>query len=1358
MSLSGSASWIDSSIYKTSLTTTTNQSGTITFDARPPVAFIASWYQTISSTNGGVLTVTFGDTTNAINLELTHGGSSVYRLYHNSTLLATSSSVNISAGTYDVLAKFRQLGSRITFKLNEVLIFDKIDVTNYKRTYENGIMKATATTNASQSTTQIISDMCLAPILEITDDVYIGKGLYAEDYMNLPTSSSQWTTTGRNIKYDSSGNVGIGKNPIYTLDVSGNIRANRYYGIQYTDISGAPTISQIQSDWDVSDNTSLSFIRNKPQLATVAYDGFYSSLKDRPTKLSDFQYDISAGDPNFTEDVYVGNDKTPPYRVDNVIGRENLYTWWGDAPFYDNNTESEPFYSKYTGGVEVFRRITNHGGALINMGHATGQWNNQYMFEPYNHSTDSGGNLSTPTAYTMIKMPSKTGVSLAFFVKIISYDRWSTPCIFVTNKARDKFYRLQTQTNSYQSVDWPYVSWIGPNGEPSPSQRYHEWVMFSIPQYIVDEYTYAEPNDNKSKYGQTINICYCRNANGGCWTSGLAMRINPYGLTFHNGLCLHWAVNGGNGTAWHSVNWNNELMNQWSSGTNYVNIRVPICPPRDPASSPLPDFYMVFVAHTWDWDTWFPVYLYNPNTGASQLLGRWSKNIKGRYGMRLVENLRHAMGVLVPSPDPQYIVYAGGRPYLNIRYDLTGTNTAYTANSHCRGIFTEVVNQSGDPNGYDPYDSRPLVQGTIYITANQANLNLYNYFVSNFGIPPSTVRIVINPTVTIYSNNPSLPALDIGQFPKGTSIFITNQGKIHAEGGTAGVGGTVYGALPGTGGGATNGGKGGDAVKADYLNQIVSITNTGQIWAGGGGSGGGGKGANGTSYYTINWGGYGGYYSGPYWRWSIDNYIILAWSGKVSKTVSNIGNVSEYTYNGITYVRGTTVREILNDEYGPYSYYYDIGEKVLTTAVGGNGANGVRGRGYGYSGTLTGTNGSAGVSDAQTGGSSGNAGDWAQAGNAGTGTYPGQGGVAGFALVKGVANVTIDGTGSVLGQTSTTSSGTFTSLITTFGSSVDNFNLYNYIASTFGTPTGAFTLNFTIGSSAVIKSTNTNTPAFDVGQFPTGSVITIINLGKIFGCQGAGGSGQTTSSAATAGGNGGVAIKATYSNQTVTITNGATGLIYGGGGGGGGGSKGIDGVAGQNVVAPRTQYGTGYGWYVYWTGSVYRTYAFWDGEYVMDTEGLYYEWVRGSGSMAGRYTQQGYEFSYGEDPEVTDVYAIQRSNATWYGGSAGVGGSGGTGAKGRGGTNQSVSLTGGDGIVGTAGGIGENNAIGTTNGTTGQIGQTGGTGGDWGQPGSAGSGASGGAGGAAGAWLLKSTASVTWSNTASDDALKGGVV
>ena len=53
----------------------------------------------------------------------------------------------------------------------------------------------------------------------------------------------------------------------------------------YTDLSNKPTIpdAQIQSDWSQSDNTQKDFIKNKPNLANVATSGSYNDLLNKPT-------------------------------------------------------------------------------------------------------------------------------------------------------------------------------------------------------------------------------------------------------------------------------------------------------------------------------------------------------------------------------------------------------------------------------------------------------------------------------------------------------------------------------------------------------------------------------------------------------------------------------------------------------------------------------------------------------------------------------------------------------------------------------------------------------------------------------------------------------------------------------------------------------------------------------------------------------------------------------------------------------------------------------------------------------------------------------------------------------------------
>lgn len=53
----------------------------------------------------------------------------------------------------------------------------------------------------------------------------------------------------------------------------------------YDDLSDKPTIpaAQVQSDWSQSDNTQVDYIKNKPSLASVATSGDYADLNNKPT-------------------------------------------------------------------------------------------------------------------------------------------------------------------------------------------------------------------------------------------------------------------------------------------------------------------------------------------------------------------------------------------------------------------------------------------------------------------------------------------------------------------------------------------------------------------------------------------------------------------------------------------------------------------------------------------------------------------------------------------------------------------------------------------------------------------------------------------------------------------------------------------------------------------------------------------------------------------------------------------------------------------------------------------------------------------------------------------------------------------
>lgn len=123
--------------------------------------------------------------------------------------------------------------------------------------------------------------------------------------------------------------------------------------------------------------------------------------------------------------------------------------------------------------------------------------------------------------------------------------------------------------------------------------------------------------------------------------------------------------------------------------------------------------------------------------------------------------------------------------------------------------------------------------------------------------------------------------------------------------------------------------------------------------------------------------------------------------------------------------------------------------------------------------------------------------------------------------------------------------------------SKSNFNLYEYL----GSPSQALSVVVNIVSNIEIFSNDTSgnrTPAFTVGNFPSGSTVVINNNGYISGGGGFGGAGGTQVSNAQNGTDGGDGIiKGSNNNFDITIVN--TGTIASGGGGGGGGVVVTDG-------------------------------------------------------------------------------------------------------------------------------------------------------------------------------------------------------
>lgn len=129
-----------------------------------------------------------------------------------------------------------------------------------------------------------------------------------------------------------------------------------------------------------------------------------------------------------------------------------------------------------------------------------------------------------------------------------------------------------------------------------------------------------------------------------------------------------------------------------------------------------------------------------------------------------------------------------------------------------------------------------------------------------------------------------------------------------------------------------------------------------------------------------------------------------------------------------------------------------------------------------------------------------------------------------------------------------------------------NFNLRTVHDSLFGpiTDPSGTTLTCIINSGVTVGSTSTSAPAFDVGSWPSGLTITIINRGRIQGCGGNGGHYY-----APTGQNGGDAF---YVRFPVSLNN-TSGQVWSGGGGGasdgycggGGGCGSLPGTGGTSA-------------------------------------------------------------------------------------------------------------------------------------------------------------------------------------------------
>ena len=146
-----------------------------------------------------------------------------------------------------------------------------------------------------------------------------GYSTFSGDYDDLTNKPSIPSKTS-DLTNDS-GFLTTETDPIFTASPAHGISAaditawngKSDFSGSYNDLTDKPTIpaAQIQSDWNQSDNTALDYIKNKPNLATVATSGDYDDLTNKPT-IPDVPVQSDWNESDSTSLAYIQNKPTSP--------------------------------------------------------------------------------------------------------------------------------------------------------------------------------------------------------------------------------------------------------------------------------------------------------------------------------------------------------------------------------------------------------------------------------------------------------------------------------------------------------------------------------------------------------------------------------------------------------------------------------------------------------------------------------------------------------------------------------------------------------------------------------------------------------------------------------------------------------------------------------------------------------------------------------------------------------------------------------------------------------------------------------------------------------------------------------------
>ena len=236
----------------------------------------------------------------------------------------------------------------------------------------------------------------------------------------------------------------------FTLNQNGDATINLEGG-------GGGGSTQVQSNWAETDTEAVSFIQNKPTLATVATSGNYEDLTNKPSIPSSTDFVVVGntnqninGTKTFLHPINITsgdrNSRMNTKLTAITIGTAPQYSYIGGISFNDNNDGN---FCKIEGGytvngsIEADFNLDNLDGVTAKLG----------------ISIDSSGNVST-VAPTPATSDNSTKIATTAFVKGQGYAVASSLATVATSGSYSDLTNKPTIPAAQVNSDWNAVSGV----------------------------------------------------------------------------------------------------------------------------------------------------------------------------------------------------------------------------------------------------------------------------------------------------------------------------------------------------------------------------------------------------------------------------------------------------------------------------------------------------------------------------------------------------------------------------------------------------------------------------------------------------------------------------------------------------------------------------------------------------------------------------------------------------------------------------------------------------------------------------------------------------------------------------------